>query len=92
MTFKGKPLSTGFVTFVDGNGRRYSANILADGTYAFRIGVPPGQYTIVVEDSPTPPMPGETRVAIPAKYQAAETSELRFNAQRGASNFNIELQ
>src|SRR5207247_4862704 len=58
VTFKGKPLGSGFVTFVDANGRRYSANILVDGTYGFRIGVPPGEYSVIVEDSPTPPMPG----------------------------------
>ena len=46
VTLKGMPLNYGFVTFVDGDGRQFSANIRKDGTYAFKKGFPPGEYKV----------------------------------------------
>lgn len=92
VSFKGEPVNYGFVTFVDGDGKKFSANILKDGSYAFRVGIPPGEYTVFVEDSPTPPDPGEKRLAIPQKYRSADTSGLRFSPRRGANTFDVNLQ
>jgi truncated hemoglobin YjbI len=92
VSFKGEPLNYGFVTFVNPDGKKFSANILKDGTYAFRVGIPPGDYTVMVEDSPTPADPGEKRLSIPAKYRAAETSGLRFSPKLGSNAIDVNLQ
>jgi hemoglobin len=80
---KDKPLSYGFVTFVDADGRQFSANIKKDGSYAFKKGFLPGKYTVVIEESPTLPEPGEVRAAIPALYQSPATTPLKIKAEKG---------
>jgi hemoglobin len=88
---KGKPLNYGFVTFVDKDGRRFSANIRPDGRYAFKKGFPPGDYKVLIEDSPTPPAQGEVRQPIPKVFQALQTTTLEIIARKGKEEFNIVL-
>ena len=40
VSYKGQPLSIGFVTLVGEDGKKYSANIQANGKYALTQGVP----------------------------------------------------
>jgi hemoglobin len=87
-----QPLTHGFVTFVGPTGRQFSANILKDGTFAFRKGFPPGEYKVIMEDSPTPPAPDEKRLAIPKAFQDVVTSSLRYTAAKGESRFDIRLK
>jgi truncated hemoglobin YjbI len=89
---KGKPLNYGFVTFVDIDGRAFSANIQKDGIYVFKKGFPPGQYKVLIEGSPTPPEPDEVRTPIPKVYQSLMTTPLRLEAQKGQAEQNIDLQ
>jgi hemoglobin len=92
VTLKGKPLNYGFVTFVDLDGRAFSANIQKDGTYVFKKhGFPPGQYKVLLEGSPTPPEPGEVRTPIPEVYQSVTTTPLRLEALKGKKVHDIAL-
>ena len=86
------PLTYGFITFVDQNGVRYSANIQKDGTFIFRKGFPPGEYTVLLENPP-PPQPGEPgeklSPKIPPRFTQAGTSDLRFTAVQGENKLNL---
>jgi len=92
VTLKGKPLNYGFVTFIDADGRSFSANITSNGDFAFRAGIPPANYVVIVEGTTSPPEPGEIRAAIPQQYQSAATSGLRYSPKKGANAFNIDLK
>src|SRR5262249_25866347 len=89
---KGKPLTYGFVTFVDQDGKRFSANIQKDGKYVFKKGFPPGKYKVLIEDTPTPPEAGEVRAPIPAAFQTVETTPLTYEAMKGKAEGNFNLQ
>jgi truncated hemoglobin YjbI len=89
---KGQPLTYGFVTFVDPDGKRFSANIQKDGKYVFKKGFPPGAYKVLIEDTPTPPEKGEVRIPIPAAFQTVETTPLTYTATKGKAEHNINLQ
>jgi hypothetical protein len=92
VTYKGKPLSSGFVTLIDPDGRKFSASIRADGSYRFRgVTVPPGQYRIVIEDSVTLAK-GQDRVPIPERYHNPETSGLTARFNRGENIMDLNLQ
>jgi truncated hemoglobin YjbI len=92
VTFKGQPLGHGFVTFVDGGGRKFSANIQKDGTYVFKKGFPPGQYKVLIEQTTTPPEPGEVRPPIPAVFQSEATTPLTYQASKGKGVNDIVLK
>jgi hypothetical protein len=81
VTFQGKPLTGGFVTFVTEKGKA-DAKINADGTYRVR-GVPVGPAKIVVASK---------AVAIPARYANADTSGLIYRIKEGRQVLDIELK
>jgi hemoglobin len=91
VTIDGEPLTHGFVTFTRTGGPSYSANVLKDGTFTFKKGFPPGEYTVTIVNTTTPPEPGEKRVPIPEKYSNPETSAIRFTAAKGLGVFDIIL-
>jgi hypothetical protein len=92
VTFNGKALGSGFVTLVSKDGKKSSASIKTDGTYAFRkITPPPGTYRIVIEDSVTLAKGQPPPVALPQRYRSAETSGLTVMLNRGENEFDIEL-
>jgi hypothetical protein len=85
---KGKPVPSGYVVLVGADGGRSSNKIQKDGTYDFSPGIPPGPYTVTIQEAEA----DENRVAIPQKYQAAATSPLQLNATKGAQTFDINLE
>lgn len=89
---KGEPLTHGYVTLVDASGREFSANILPDGAYHFRVGVPAGRYTVILQNSTTPPTPDEVRTPIPMQYLTPATSGIRVELRRGGNTFDIQLK
>jgi len=92
VTYQGKPLSIGFVTFVsDKDNRTFSANIQPDGTYALNKGIPVGKYKVVIEKSPSPPDKNQKVVAIPDRFQAAATTPLVVTVNRGQNNLDLQL-
>jgi hypothetical protein len=93
VTFKGKPLTSGFVTFVSPEGRKYSASIRLDGTFAFRkVAVPAGRYKVVIDKSVSLGKGQPPPVPIPARYQSAETSPLVATLNRGENVFDLVLK
>ncbi len=92
VTYKGQPLTSGFVTLVDEDGRKFSASIRMDGSYAFRkVAVPPGEYTVVLEES-TSLVKGQAPLdAVPERYKSAATSPLRLALSRGANPGDLKL-
>jgi hypothetical protein len=78
VTHKGQPLGSGVILFepVGPKGRKTSG-LVAHGRYAIKPGMPPGNYTVGVQDS---------RKAIPAKYNSPKTSGLSVRIMAAPSN------
>ena len=79
------------MTFISPTGRRYSANILKNGTFAFHKGFPPGVYKIAEEANPPSFAPGAAPVQIPAKY-SVEATRIVLDAVRGENVTDLALQ
>jgi hypothetical protein len=91
--FQGKPLTSGFVTFVDPDGRKYSASIKVDGSYAFKgVTLPPGEYRVFIENSVSLGKGQPRGAEVPQRFQSAETSGLTANLQRGQNAFDLNLR
>jgi hemoglobin len=82
VTFKGKPLPDGTVTFVPDKGPVVTAAIAEDGSYTAKD-VAPGSYTLAVTSM---------KVALPAKYSGPETSPLKVEVKDGKQNFDVALE
>ena len=81
ITYKGKPLTGGFVTFVTENAKS-DGRINADGTYRVR-GLPVGGAKIVIKSKGVP---------VPQKYASVETTPLIYRVQEGKQQHNIKLK
>jgi hypothetical protein len=90
VTVSGKPVVSGHVILIGADGGRSSAKIQKDGTYSLAPGIPPGEYTVVIEEGPPPP--GELATPIPEKYLKAATSGLRLTAVKGGQDYNLDLK
>jgi RNA polymerase sigma factor (sigma-70 family) len=80
VTFEGKPLPAGTVSFA-ARGKAFTAPLQADGSYALK-GVPPGNYRVVIETDSARPRPkdkgagnaGACYVPIPRIYADLKTT------------------
>jgi hypothetical protein len=104
VTYRGKALNTGEVTFV-AEGKSRSAVIGPDGTYSLND-VPPGAHRVsVLVRAPqpaaataarkgAPPMPGARArpVVVPAKYASPASSGLNFRVEPGRQTIDIPLK
>jgi hypothetical protein len=89
VTYKGKPLPGGTITFVSSGGLVAGALIGSDGTYqADRV--PVGEARIAVSVRTLKDLPG--LAAIPDRYADAERSGLTYTVTRGKQEFNIDLR
>jgi hypothetical protein len=87
--YKGKALTSGYVTFVGADQRRYSASIRNDGSYTFRkVSLPPGEYSVAIE--PEPALKGQGQM-VPARFRNPATSGLRVTLKRGGNNADLNL-
>lgn len=102
VTFKGKPVTEGLVTFLNPKeGGAAEAYLTPDGSYAVSNPVVVGEYlvvitplSVVVDTDPgkTPPSPVEKPAPdIPKKYRTPGTSPLKANVQAGENEFNFEM-
>src|SRR5438045_4067984 len=90
VTFDGKPLPGGTVTFVTKDGKTsVPAKIAEDGT--FKATVPTGSYRITVSPVAKKDDP-KKYVPIPAKFGDPDTSGLTYEVKAGAQTFDIELK
>lgn len=92
VTYQGKPLKDGFVSFVPAGdtGSGASATIGPDGRYELfnsrtLKGIAPGEYQIRIESWETPPNMGRQppKHAMPEKYYLINTSPLRATIKAG---------
>ncbi len=107
VTYKGKPLSTGTVNVVGGDGIICSGIIQDDGTFTV-TGLVPGKVQIAVTSinpakqksiakpksgmEVAPKGDGSKWFAIPEQYADFERSGLTFDLERGPNSFPIELK
>jgi hypothetical protein len=81
---QGKLLTAAEITVVSldqAKPRVFTAQILADGSYAFKEPVPPGRYVVIV-----------TAKAIPEKYTTTTTSGIVIEVKPGTSLHDIDLK
>jgi hemoglobin len=90
VTFNGKPVGGGTITFVpvEGKGSKpIAADVAEDGTYSLKK-LPPGEYNIVI----APPAGKEkAKDAVPAKYRDEKTSSLKVSVKEGKNNYDVAL-
>src|SRR5262249_34094558 len=102
VTFKGKPVEEGTVTFLNlTEGGAAEAQINKDGTYAFQGGVTPGDYHVVItplmhivdtDPGKSPPAPVERPAPdIPTKYRMQGTTPLRASVKPGPNEFPFDM-
>jgi len=90
VTFQGKALGTGVVTFVGADAKTYSADIQPDGTFAVKKALPAGAYKVTVTKSATP-AENQQAIEIPSRFTSAETTPLRYTIRRGANTHDVQL-
>jgi hypothetical protein len=100
VTYQGKPLPTGAVTFIGGGTEPQTVTApITNGTYT-AVGVPAGAVKITVTAPPpsAPPPPGTPAagpatdsVPIPAKYGFADQSGLGYTVTSGEQTHDIAL-
>jgi hypothetical protein len=94
VTYKGQPLTTGVVTFLnEKTGSGASGDLDGSGRYHIVL-VRTGEYKVAVYRRP--PAPGErivgsARLSIPEKYQAPETSGLTATVKEGENTADFAL-
>jgi hypothetical protein len=99
VTFNGKPLPGGMVTFVAVNGQAEASRIGEDGTFTI-TNIPAGPVRITVVTQPPVRMqengkafePLGKYVAIPERYRDPEMSGLTFEVKRGFQQCELPLQ
>jgi hypothetical protein len=100
VTYQGKPLPIGTVSFLDSNNQPLASAAINDGSYAIPAKVPVGPVKVIVT---TPgrasgrigkKKSGEsvTVISIPAKYGSADSSGLTYTVKPGAQTHDIDLQ
>jgi len=103
VTYDGKALDTGMVTFAPagGEGSIGYGSIQSDGSYEVKTGtsggLPPGEYKVTVAadgpmPDPTPENPEPIPESlIPMKYRSASTSGLTYTVTASGGTFDIPL-
>jgi hypothetical protein len=96
VTYKGKPLPGGTVTFHPAKGKAITGIIQPDGTYAVKD-VPLGPAKVAIETESVKPKPGAAPkggkyIPIPAKYASPKTSGLTYMVAAGKQTLDIVLE
>ena len=102
VTFKGKPVTEGTVTFLNPKGEGdVEAQINKDGTYAVQNKVVVGDYLVVItppvtivdkDPGKSPPAPVEKNMPdIPRKYRMQGTTTLKATVNPGQNECNFDM-
>jgi hemoglobin len=83
VTFDGKPLAAGTITFTSPTGASVSAPLQPDGTYA--IAAKPGAYKVAISYK------DNGKELLPAKYADVDKSSLTITVQPGPNNADFAL-
>jgi hypothetical protein len=105
VTIRGKPLTTGTITFVSTDNVRPNASskIGTDGTFNLRTtlgeGAQPGEYRVVITDvnagevlDSAPKAPGKSKAAISSRYANPDTSNLNAVVKAGSNALSFDLK
>jgi hemoglobin len=88
VTYKGKPLPSGMVSFHSKANKTKNAAIEVDGTYQAKLA--PGDYRVTVAVAAD--KQGKKPVNLPEKYADSKTSGLKYTAVKGKQDVDIELK
>ena len=101
VTFRGKPLDTGNITFIpDTDGPRAYAQMQSDATYfaktGARKGIRPGNYSVLFTAYESIALPTDLKerepvLLTPKRYRRSETSPLRCAVPAQGGRFDIVL-
>jgi len=102
VTFKGKPVVEGLVTFMNPKeGGAAEAYLNSDGTYAVGNRVAVGDYQVMItpltemkdtDPGKTPPMKVEKNVPdVPRKYRMPGSTPLTATVKQGENEFNFDM-
>lgn len=103
VTFKGKPVTEGMITFLGDKGHAGEAKLGPDGRYAITDGggLPVGDYVVTIsplmyEDKSDPKNPPRTMVEknapdIPEKYRRQGGSPFKKTVKAGKNDINLDM-
>jgi len=106
VTYQGKPVTKGSVSFVSTDPQRPNANgpIGPDGAYTLQTiepgdGARVGDYLVSISgkapedfNNPLPGVPVKVQSGLPAKYEKTDTSELKATVQAGSNSIDFDLK
>lgn len=97
ITYQGKPLSAGRITFVHPSGQGVGADITADGTYRLTAFQGKNQVTVSCfmserDSNPTArPSSPTAKSLIPTRFGNCDTSGLTLDVKPEANRFDVDL-
>jgi hypothetical protein len=100
VTYQGKPLPIGTVSFLDSSNQHLASSAINDGTYAIPVKVPVGPVKVIVATPgrvsgrlpKTKSGESHTVISIPAKYGNTDSSGLTYTVKPGPNEYKIDLQ
>lgn len=101
VTFEGKPVKEGLVSFMSQAGTGDEAQLNSEGAFTITKPLPVGDYKVMVtplivrgQDGGKGPEVGIERPApdIPAKYRVIGTTDLKATVKEGKNQFNFDMK
>lgn len=91
VTYQGKPLPGGIITFTGANGDTEGGMLRENGSF-YVENAPVGETKVSVDPEAIKPELGSRYVKLPTKYLTAETTDLKFKVEAGNNKADFALQ
>jgi hypothetical protein len=91
VTFQGKPVSGGVITFTSSSGDTAGGMLREDGTYYIED-APMGDTKVSIDTESIRPELGGRYVKLPAKYVQASTTDLSHKVEGGENTADFKLE
>jgi len=101
VTFEGKPVAEGRVTFMNSGAGTGGEGKLKDGAYALTAPLPPGEYKVTVtppivrrQDGGKGPVVGVEKPSpdIPERYRTVGATSLKATVKAGPNEVNLDMK